>query len=194
MSPFKRGDTPIFCEVIIFMKLDFLNFRKNTERYHRSSNYREKYMTKHKGLGGLTCCAYCGKVLLIKDTEVDHITPVNKVENTTSGKLFIDICTLFSRDKTSGVNSDWNLTYACHDCNSLKRAKSGEWSRRGYIGKFLFPLIHFAMLAYLVISAVIFFVKFPTEPLVIYRAVLVCIGIKVIVRFSSNNFKNRFRS
>lgn len=171
-----------------------LPFGNNPERYKRSSNYREKFTSKHKGLGGLTCCAYCGKVLPIKDTEVDHITPVDKVATTSQGKLFIDICTFFSKDKTSGVNSDWNLTYACHDCNSLKRAKSGEWSRRGYVGKYLFPLIHLGMIVYLIISIILFFVQYPAEPLIVYKALLVCIGIKVFMRFESSKFKNRFRS
>ncbi len=176
------------------MKFNLSKLRRDSERYHRSNNYREKFTTRHKGLGGMTCCSYCGKIIRIKEAEVDHITPVNKVESSLEGKLFIDFFSFFSSDKTSGVNSDWNLTYACHDCNSLKRAKSGEWSRRGYFGKFLYPLVYLAMLVFLVISSVVYCVDYQNNQWAVYCAVLFCIGVKVAMTFSANQFKNRFRN
>jgi 5-methylcytosine-specific restriction endonuclease McrA len=67
-------------------------------------------------------CAYCGKMITIKEMQVDHI--VSKARHHQ-----------IPRDKKFDVNDFKNLNPACRMCNHYKRAESLENFRRFHIGE-----------------------------------------------------------
>lgn len=69
---------------------------------YRSTDYRQQYFKKNPGLlGKIHFCYYCGKPLIKKYVEVDHILPVSK----------------------SHINSTFNLAASCRKCNRSKSDK-----------------------------------------------------------------------
>jgi len=62
-------------------------------------------------------CAYCGKVITLKEMQVDHIVPKARGW------------------KLSNVNDYSNLASSCLSCNHYKRQHSLEGFRKHYIGK-----------------------------------------------------------
>ena len=137
----------------------FTRIRKGQVKpFERSTDYRTKYVKKHKGFFGIYCCAYCGRLCTKSTMQVDHIFPVDGVKGIsgTFGKLFVTFVCLLHGVKSleDGVNADWNKTAACPKCNSDKRAKKGIWTIRGYIGKILFPIMNFTMAFGLLTSAI----------------------------------------
>lgn len=112
--------------------------------YERSGNYRKDYLNKHKGVCGVYCCAYCGRLVPKSKMEVDHIYPIGQVKDTTKGKAFVALNTFWrgSKESNKGVNGTWNTVSSCHDCNHKKSDKGGLWVYRGYIGRIVFPIIN----------------------------------------------------
>lgn len=98
--------------------------------YARDTEYRNTYFKNNKpAIQARYRCAYCGKVLLYKDTTIDHIFPVNKLSYNKSVR---------NRAKTwgiNGANEELNLVPACRKCNSKKSTKMGVWIYKGFIGK-----------------------------------------------------------
>lgn len=99
------------------------------KKYLRSSNYREQYFEKHKGLfGKYYICSYCGKILKKDQVSIDHIFPINKVNKSKILKGLIKLL------KIENINDDKNLTVSCQRCNSSKGDKTGIWILLGYLG------------------------------------------------------------
>lgn len=116
-------------------------------KYDRSDNYRSKYLKKHKGVLGFYTCAYCGRIISKKNMQVDHIFPVGMAKNTFSGKLYVFLnSTLHPTQSSQGVNGTWNTCSACHTCNGKKSDAGGFWCVRGYLGKFIFPLMNIVLI------------------------------------------------
>lgn len=67
-------------------------------------------------------CGYCGKELLLKEMQVDHITPQ-------SDKIF-NKHMLFEGEETQDKNDFNNLMPTCRRCNHYKRAANLEQFRR----------------------------------------------------------------
>lgn len=132
-------------------------FKKDTQskdkQFERSNTYRKDYLAKHKGIFGLYCCSYCGKICTRSGMQVDHIFPVNGVKNDDMeslwGRMFISLIGFFHGPQAlkDGVNADWNKTSACPRCNGNKTDNKGIWLLRGYLGKVIFPImnIYFAV-------------------------------------------------
>lgn len=77
---------------------------------------RQAVYNKYKDSNGCHC-AYCGKVITIKEMQVDHIVPKAR------------------KWKVADVNDYGNLNPSCRSCNHYKRASSLETFRRFYIGQ-----------------------------------------------------------
>ena len=56
----------------------------NKKVYERSNDYRQQFFKANKPLFGKNIyqCAYCGKLKRKKNITVDHVIPVNKVNET----------------------------------------------------------------------------------------------------------------
>lgn len=69
-------------------------------------------------------CAYCGKLITIKEMQVDHIVSKSQYR-------------FLTRQERENFDIDQfsNLNPACRMCNHYKRASSLETFRRFYIGK-----------------------------------------------------------
>lgn len=93
----------------------------------RSTNYSALFFNNNPGIfGHIYFCPYCLKKRLYRNPkrwqtgmQIDHIIPLNK----------------------GGINWSANLICACPKCNNKKRAKTGLWVVRGYIGKFVFSIL-----------------------------------------------------
>lgn len=81
-----------------------------------SKTDRIKILAKYDGH-----CGYCGKVITMKDMQVDHMNPKSiKALNTV---LFEDVM----EDRTNHID---NLMPSCRRCNHYKRAETVEGFRR----------------------------------------------------------------
>ena len=127
--------------------------------------------------------------------QVDHIYPVNGVKGIglkgTAGKLFVTLVSLLHGPSAlkEGVNADWNKTAACPRCNGNKTDNMGLWVLRGYVGKYLFPVMNLAMaasLAYGGASAL-----FTGSPAVLYQALAITAAIKIALFIISSRKKKR---
>lgn len=127
----------------------------HNERFERSTDYRRKYITKHKGLCGIYSCSYCGALIPRNLMEVDHIFPVHKAKETLSGKAFVLMSTSLQNPAHAkeGVNGTWNTCCSCHKCNHAKSAKGGTWVVRGYIGRIVFPIVNIFLAGYISLGA-----------------------------------------
>lgn len=100
------------------------------EQYMRSSDYRKEFFKNTTPAKPAKYrCAYCGKTLVYKDVQVDHIIPVNKMS--------YDKTTRFIAKKLGieNVNDTRNLVSSCRKCNLSKGTKMGLWCWRGFLGK-----------------------------------------------------------
>lgn len=106
-----------------------LTFKCIDDKYIRSSDYRKAYMESMKFKHKYTICAYCGLPLKVDKITVDHIIPVDKVQNSNYAKLVL------KKLHIDNVNNKKNLVGACRRCNSKKGTKMGSWVIRGFVGK-----------------------------------------------------------
>lgn len=108
-----------------------LRFEINNDFGKRSNNYRIDFFNHSKPiLGDKYFCSYCGKILSHKTLVVDHLYPIDKVNQSVY---------LQKKLKSMGANSVnhyKNLVPACNVCNAKKSAKMGLWIIRGKIGKY----------------------------------------------------------
>jgi len=97
--------------------------------YARNRNYRNKFFQKYKY--DKYRCAYCGKKLKKNKLVIDHIIPVNKVQNSFFARFLLK---LISRN---GVNDYNNLVVSCSKCNLKKGAKIKlRYILKGITGKY----------------------------------------------------------
>lgn len=88
--------------------------RNSKQKHERSATYRADFFRHNKGVAGLYFCMYCGKPLLKKWVEVDHIKPIAK----------------------GGSNHHSNLGASCRKCNRSKSDKYNlSYAVRGHGGK-----------------------------------------------------------
>lgn len=86
----------------------------NTQERRSKYDYRTEYFKHNKGLFGcIYFCSQCGKPLLKKDVEVDHIVPLAKL----------------------GVNHRLNCVACCRKCNRSKSDKLDERAIKGVFVK-----------------------------------------------------------
>lgn len=97
--------------------------------YARNRNYRNKFFQKYKY--DKYRCAYCGKKLKKNKLVIDHIIPVNKVQNSFFARFLLK---LISRN---GVNDYNNLVVSCSKCNLKKGTKIKlKYILKGITGKY----------------------------------------------------------
>lgn len=86
----------------------------NTQERRSKYDYRTEYFKHNKGLFGcIYFCSQCGKPLLKKDVEVDHIVALSKM----------------------GVNHRLNCVACCRKCNRSKSDKLDERAIKGLVVK-----------------------------------------------------------
>lgn len=92
----------------------------DNSKFERSSSYRQILIKEKRPY----ICAYCGrKFKSYKSLEADHIIPIAKVK---AHKGYF-IKKYLNRHNYNGINDPKNLTWACHFCNSRKRARINLW-------------------------------------------------------------------
>lgn len=151
------------------------------EAFERSTDYRRKYLAKHRGMCGVYSCSYCGALVPKHLMEVDHIFPVHKAKETLSGKAFVLMSASLQNPlhAKEGVNGTWNTCCSCHKCNHTKSAKGGIWVIRGYVGRIIFPIANILLAGYIFLGAICAIVAANT---MLYTA----LGIFIAYRFLCN--------
>lgn len=102
-------------------------YRSFDRRYERSNNYRKIFFDNNHGPYH---CVYCGKRLIARDLEVDHLIPVAKAKNSMGVRTWMQLCGI------KNVNDSKNLVASCSRCNGHKSDKMGFWTLRGMIGRY----------------------------------------------------------
>ncbi len=120
-----------------FCRKKLLKYNFIDDSMDRSSNYRNQFFKKNKGIFGtnIYVCAYCGKFLRKNQVRVDHIIPVYRAKNY---KLYKKLLLL---RRIKNVNDVRNLTASCEKCNSRKSSNGGLWILRGWFGRSAFRVI-----------------------------------------------------
>lgn len=163
-----------------FTKIFSNQKKKPSGPFNRSTNYRADYLKKHKGFFGIYACAYCGKLITRGEMQVDHIYPVNGSASKLSGKVFVTVGSILGGlQMKEGVNGNWNKTAACARCNNIKSDSAGTWVLRGYLGRILFPVMNFAIVAGLGYGGVLAIMGNPT---VLYQVLAATAILKILCR------------
>ncbi|WP_394861648.1 HNH endonuclease [Paraclostridium bifermentans] len=94
----------------------------STQERRNKYDYRTEYFKHNKGLFGcIYFCSQCGRPLLKKDVEVDHIVPLAKM----------------------GINHKVNCVACCRHCNRSKSDKLDKRAIRGIIFKLIEEVLIF---------------------------------------------------
>lgn len=124
------------------------------KKYQRSDDYRQQYLRWHPGIfKKYYICAYCGKIMRREKMQVDHVIPVDATKTFGLARLFLP----------DGVNSYKNLVSACPSCNATKSSKRGVWVVRGFLGRYLWPVVWILLIAFLSCFFFVFFFKGITQ-------------------------------
>lgn len=77
-------------------------------------------------------CAYCGKHIEIKDMQVDHMIPQNRIPyiHRTTPDYAIEKYKQIQKEMQEKVNAIENLMPSCRRCNHYKRAEDLETYRK----------------------------------------------------------------
>lgn len=92
-------------------------------KYIRSSKYRSVYFHAYPSDTGVYRCVYCGKRMSKDKITVDHVIPIQKVQQSDFYKNLLVTCGIDS------VNDPKNLAPACEKCN---KKKAGSFSLKYY--------------------------------------------------------------
>lgn len=118
-------------KMVKFCKHRLLRYSLYDDSMERSSTYRYRFFRERRGIFGshIYLCAYCGRIMRVPETRVDHIIPVQKAGNS---KFYRKMLTIRG---IQNVNDVRNLAPSCNSCNSRKGAHGGIWIVRGILGK-----------------------------------------------------------
>lgn len=124
LSAYKTKQLKKFC------KEKNIKFEIDTKYGKRSSSYRNNFFNNVKSpLPNHYFCAYCGKILSLKNVTIDHLYPVGEVDKN------INLQNKLKRIGANSVNDYQNLVPACKKCNNKKGTKMGLWIIKGEIGR-----------------------------------------------------------
>ena len=88
-------------------------------RYERSDDYRYRFIKAHPGaFGKFYLCPYCGRIMLRKTMQVDHIVSINLANKHRAYRILVP---------NGDINSIHNLTASCPKCNNRKSDSGGGW-------------------------------------------------------------------
>lgn len=81
-------------------------------KYERSDDYRYQYIRAHPGfMGKYYLCPYCGRIMLKKTMQVDHIVSINLANKHRAYRVLVP---------DGNINNLHNLTASCPKCNNRK--------------------------------------------------------------------------
>lgn len=97
-------------------------------RYERSDDYRYQFIKAHPGaFGKFYMCPYCGRIMLRKTMQVDHIVSIHLANKHRAYRILVP---------NGNINSIHNLTASCPRCNRKKSDSGGFWI---FLGRFGIP-------------------------------------------------------
>lgn len=100
--------------------------------YDRSRDYRYQFIKHNPGYKkdyNHYHCVYCGKRILKKDMQVDHVISVNNAKNNLSTKIYMWLTGL------KDINDVSNLVSSCAKCNKKKGKMSNGWILSAFFGR-----------------------------------------------------------
>lgn len=102
-------------------------------KYERSDDYRYQYVRAHPGImGKYYLCPYCGRIMLKKTMQVDHIVSVNLANKNRVYRILVP---------NGDINNLRNLTASCPKCNNRKSDSGGFWIFLARFGVFFYAFI-----------------------------------------------------
>ena len=88
-------------------------------KYERSDDYRYQYIRAHPGfMGKYYLCPYCGRIMLKKTMQVDHIVSISLANKHRAYRVLVP---------DGNINNLHNLTASCPKCNNRKSNSGGFW-------------------------------------------------------------------
>lgn len=82
-------------------------------KYERSDDYRYQYIRAHPGfMGKYYLCPYCGRIMLKKTMQVDHIVSISLANKHRAYRVLVP---------DGNINNLHNLTASCPKCNTGNR-------------------------------------------------------------------------
>ncbi len=118
-------------KIVKFCQHRLLRYSLYDDSMERSSTYRYRFFRERRGILGshIYMCAYCGRLMRIPETKVDHIIPVYKAGHSKFYRRMLTVRGI------QNVNDVRNLAPSCNACNSKKSSHGGIWVIRGILGK-----------------------------------------------------------
>lgn len=101
-------------------------------KYNRSKDYRYQFIRHNPGYKkdyNHYHCVYCGKKILKKDMQVDHVISVNNARKNLSTKLYMWLTGM------NDINDVSNLVSSCARCNRKKGKMSNGWVISAFFGR-----------------------------------------------------------
>ena len=127
----ENHDKAVIKKMVRYCHHRFLRYSLYDDSMERSSTYRYRFFREKRGIFGsrIYMCAYCGRLMSVPETRVDHIIPVQKAGSSKFYRKMLNIRGI------QNVNDVRNLAPSCNSCNSKKSAHGGIWVIRGILGK-----------------------------------------------------------
>lgn len=119
-----------FRRVSEFCKTNGLRYKIINDFSERSANYRYEFFKNNKPkIFNRYICVYCGRLMTVKQTTVDHFYPIGAASKSLSLQKRL------KRRGLENINDVKNLVPACERCNKRKSAKMGWWLVAGRLGQ-----------------------------------------------------------
>lgn len=109
-------------------------------KYEQSDDYRYQYIRAHPGfMGKYYLCPYCGRVMLKKTMQVDHIVFISLADKHQAYRVLVP---------DGNINNLHNFTASCHKCNNRKSGSGGFWIFLAIFGILLYAVIWLLLLGF----------------------------------------------
>lgn len=109
-------------------------------KYERSDDYRYQYIRAHPGfMGKYYLCPYCGRIMLKKTMQVDHIVSINLANKHRAYRVLVP---------DGNINNLHNLTASCPKCNNRKSDSGGFWIFLARFGVVFYAVIWLLLLGF----------------------------------------------
>lgn len=109
-------------------------------KYERSDDYRYLYIRAHPGfMGKYYLCPYCGRIMLKKTMQVDHIVSISLANKHRTYRVLVP---------DGNINNLHNLTASCPECNNRKSDSGGFWIFLARFGVIFYTVIWLLLLGF----------------------------------------------
>lgn len=109
-------------------------------KYERSDDYRYQYIRAHPGfMGKYYLCPYCGRIMLKKTMQVDHIVSISLANKHRAYRVLVP---------DGNINNLHNLTASCPKCNNRKSDSGGFWIFLARFGVVFYAVIWLLLLGF----------------------------------------------